>query len=125
MHSREEAVRPEGVRVITVNNQRLRVAIRPGNGSRNPLLLMNGIGVNLELLQVFVDALDPAREVIRFDVPGIGGSPSPAMPYTFLSLAPLVGWCTGPTVCLATQLPLSTAYPGQHLNRVDHDPRSS
>src|SRR5438034_850460 len=57
MHSREEAVRPEGVRVITVNNQRLRVAIRPGNGSRNPLLLMNGIGVNLELLQVFVDAL--------------------------------------------------------------------
>jgi len=90
MHSREEAVRPEGVRVITVNNQRLRVAIRPGNGSRNPLLLMNGIGVNLELLQVFVDALDPAREVIRFDVPGIGGSPSPAMPYTFLSLAHLV-----------------------------------
>jgi len=90
MHSQEEAVRPEGVRVITVNNQRLRVAIRPGNGSRNPLLLMNGIGVNLELLQVFVDALDPAREVIRFDVPGIGGSPSPAMPYTFLSLAHLV-----------------------------------
>ena len=90
MHSQAEAVRQPGDRMITVNNQRLRVAIRPGNGSHYPLLLMNGIGVNLELFQLFVDTLDPAREVIRFDVPGIGGSPTPAMPYSLPSLAHLV-----------------------------------
>src|SRR5262249_5339648 len=29
----------------------------------------------------FVDALDPSLEVIRFDVPGAGGSPAPLIPY--------------------------------------------
>ena len=77
-------------RTITVNGQRLRVAIRRGNGTRTPLLLMNGIGVNLEVLQPFVNALDPALEVIRFDVPGTGGSPTPLIPYRFSGLACLV-----------------------------------
>jgi poly(3-hydroxyalkanoate) depolymerase len=70
--------------------QRLRVAIHPGNGIRTPLLLMNGIGANLEALQPFVDALDPAIEVIRFDAPGTGGSPVPLVPYRFSALARLV-----------------------------------
>ncbi len=61
-----EATRPQAeTRIITVKGQRLRVAIRPGDGTRTPLLLMNGIGINLEALQPFVDALDPAIEVIR------------------------------------------------------------
>jgi poly(3-hydroxyalkanoate) depolymerase len=76
--------------MITVKNQRLRVAIHPGKGGGTPLLLMNGIGVNLEMLQPFVDELEPDREVIRFDVPGIGGSPLPAIPYSFPSLAYLM-----------------------------------
>jgi len=75
---------------ITVRGQRLRVAIRKGDGTRTPLLLMNGIGVNLEVLQRFVDALDPAFEVIRFDVPGTGGSPAPLIPYRFSMHAWLV-----------------------------------
>jgi hypothetical protein len=67
-----ETTRPQaGTRTITVSGQRLRVAIRKGDGkadgSRTPLLQLNGIGVNLEVLQQFVDALDPAIEVIRFD----------------------------------------------------------
>ena len=70
-------------RTITVRRQRLRVALRQGDGTRTPLLLMNGIGVNLEVLQHFVDALNPAIEVIRFDVPGTGGSPAPRIPYRF------------------------------------------
>ncbi len=52
---------------------------------------MNGIGANLELLQPFVDALDPAIEVIRFDVPGVGGSPTPPLPLRFPALAWLAG----------------------------------
>jgi poly(3-hydroxyalkanoate) depolymerase len=86
-----ETSRPQAeTRTITVKRQRLRIAIRPGNGTRTPLLLMNGIGVNLEVLQQFIDALDPAIEVIRFDVPGTGGSPAPTVPYRFSALARLV-----------------------------------
>ncbi|MGO8948082.1 MAG: poly(3-hydroxyalkanoate) depolymerase [Ktedonobacterales bacterium] len=79
------------VRLIRVMGQQLNVAIRPGDGRRTPLLLMNGIGANLELLQPFVDALPPEIEVIRFDVPGTGGSPTPPLLYRFPALAWLVG----------------------------------
>src|SRR5437763_17080410 len=79
-----ETTRPQAeTRTISVRGQRLRVAMRIGDGTRTPLLMMNGIGVNLEVLQPFVDALDPAIEVIRFDVPGTGGSPAPLIPYRF------------------------------------------
>jgi poly(3-hydroxyalkanoate) depolymerase len=86
-----ETTKPQAeTRAITVRGQRLRIAIRPGNSTRTPLLLMNGFGVNLEVLQWFVDALDPAIEVIRFDVPGTGGSPAPLIPYRFSGHAWLV-----------------------------------
>ncbi|NNM45080.1 poly(3-hydroxyalkanoate) depolymerase [Knoellia koreensis] len=78
------------VRTVTVHGQRLRVSVRPGTGSGPPLLLCNGIGASLELLDPFVDALDPQIEVVRFDVPGVGGSPDPATPYRFVTLARLV-----------------------------------
>ncbi len=81
---------PLGTRTITVKGQRLRIAIRPGDGTRPPLLLMNGLGANLELLQPFVEVLDPAIEVLCFDVPGVSGSPTPAIPYRFATLAWLV-----------------------------------
>lgn len=77
-----------------VRGRRLRVSIRRGSGAgpaRTPLLLLNGIGASLELLQPFVDELPPGIEVIRFDVPGIGGSPLPVIPYHMSTLAPLVG----------------------------------
>jgi poly(3-hydroxyalkanoate) depolymerase len=86
-----ETSRPHAeTRTIIVRRQRLRVAIRKGDGTRTPLLLLNGIGVNLEVLQPFVDALDPVIEVIRFDAPGTGGSPAPRIPYRFSVLARLV-----------------------------------
>lgn len=58
-------------------------------GRRQPsaLLLMNGIGAALEVLQPFVDALDPSWKVIRFDVPGVGGSPVPTVPYHLSTLS--------------------------------------
>jgi poly(3-hydroxyalkanoate) depolymerase len=77
------------VRSIAVGGQRLRVAIRHGDGTRVPLLLFNGIGASLDLLQPFVAALDPSVEVIRFDVPGVGGSPLPPRPYRFTGLCRL------------------------------------
>jgi poly(3-hydroxyalkanoate) depolymerase len=78
------------VRAVAVGDQQLRVAVRAGDGTRTPLVLANGIGASLELLQPFVDELDPAVEVIRFDAPGVGGSPLPGLPYRFTGLSRLM-----------------------------------
>jgi poly(3-hydroxyalkanoate) depolymerase len=83
------------VRTVAVGGQLLRVAIRPGPNEvgtppRCPLLLINGIGASLELLEPFVAELDPAVEVIRFDPPGIGGSPPPPGPYRLTGLCRLI-----------------------------------
>lgn len=75
---------------MTVGGRTLRVSVREGSGATPPLLLMNGIGASLEVLQPFVDALDRRRTVIRFDVPGVGGSPRPVVPYVLATLTPVV-----------------------------------
>jgi poly(3-hydroxyalkanoate) depolymerase len=82
--------RPERVRSVRAGGRTLRVAVRPGDGGGTPLLLLNGIGASLEVLQPFVDALDPRRTVVRFDVPGVGGSPRPLVPYTMATFSPVV-----------------------------------
>ena len=46
--------------------------------------------MRLEAWQPFVDALDPAIEVISFDAPGVGGSQLPSLPYRFTTLALLL-----------------------------------
>ncbi len=84
------------LRSVAVGEQLLRTSIRPGRRARSgaaatPLLLINGIGASLELLEPFVDHLDPSIEVIRFDVPGVGGSPLPARPYRFTGVCALIG----------------------------------
>ena len=87
MPVRDDYVREE---TMQVGGTPLRVAIRPGTGTGPPLLLCNGIGMRLEALRPFVDALDPAIEVIRFDAPGVGGSQLPNLPYRFTTLALLL-----------------------------------
>jgi poly(3-hydroxyalkanoate) depolymerase len=77
-------------RSIVIGGQVLRTEVRAGRPGQVPLLLINGIGASLELLQPLVDALDPATPVIRFDVPGVGGSPLPAVPYRFTGLSRLI-----------------------------------
>ncbi|HEY0506949.1 MAG TPA: alpha/beta fold hydrolase, partial [Blastococcus sp.] len=76
---------------MTAAGRTLRVAVRPGTDPDVPaLLLMNGIGASLEVLQPLVDALDTRRTVIRFDVPGVGGSPRPVVPYNLSTFSPVV-----------------------------------
>ena len=76
---------------MTAGGRTLRVSVRQGTDPGTPaLLLMNGIGASLEVLQPFVDALDTRRSVIRFDVPGVGGSPRPVVPYTLATFGPVV-----------------------------------
>ncbi|WP_445257722.1 alpha/beta fold hydrolase [Nocardioides aurantiacus] len=88
------AQRRDVVRQLTVRGITARVSVRPGTGAhtgRPPLLLCNGIGVSLEALQPLVDHLDPDRGLVRFDVPGIGGSALPPAPYP---IAALSSWVT-------------------------------
>lgn len=75
------------VRWVRVLGHDIRISVRPGTEPGPPLLLCNGIGAGLDVLQPFVDAVDPRIEVVRFDVPGVGGSPTPTVPYTFPTLA--------------------------------------
>ena len=79
---------PKGIRVemIDVRGQQLRVAIKSGDESLPPLLMFNGIGANLELGFPFLKALKNRRAIL-FDVPGVGGSPVPALPYRPTTLA--------------------------------------
>jgi poly(3-hydroxyalkanoate) depolymerase len=63
-----------------VGRHRIRYAVRPGDPGRPPLLFFNGIGANIELALPFIDALTGPTVVI-FDVPGVGGSPTPRSPY--------------------------------------------
>jgi poly(3-hydroxyalkanoate) depolymerase len=81
------------LRTLAVRGITVRVSTRGAQDTCDdpPLLLCNGIGVSLEALQPLVDALRPDRGVIRFDVPGVGGSPLPPFPYP---LAALSSWVT-------------------------------
>ena len=79
---------PKGIKVemINVRGQMLRVAIKDGDLSKPPLLMFNGIGANLELGFPFLTAMTDRRAIL-FDVPGVGGSPMPALPYRPSTLA--------------------------------------
>jgi poly(3-hydroxyalkanoate) depolymerase len=81
---------PERMRILSVGGRSLRVSVRPGTPGWPPLLMCNGIGASLELLQPFVDAVDRRRPVIRFDMPGVGGSPAPVVPYHLYTLPSLL-----------------------------------
>lgn len=74
-------------RYLNAGGQRIRVNIRPGTGV--PLVLCNGIGASLEVLDPLVQQLP--MTVVRFDVPGTGGSPTSPLPYGF----PYLAWVLG------------------------------
>ncbi len=77
----------ESIRIVQAEGMAIRVAVRAGAAGRTPLVLFNGIGATLEMLGPFLDALGPGVPSLRFDAPGIGGSPAPAWPYRFAGLA--------------------------------------
>ena len=81
--------RTDQIRMVAVGKTRLHVAIRSGNGEGVPLLLLNGIGANLEMFDLFVEELDPGLEIIRFDIPGVGGSPAPTFLQSIMAFARL------------------------------------
>jgi poly(3-hydroxyalkanoate) depolymerase len=75
--------------LIPVLGQQIRANVRMGNGV--PLVLCNGIGASLEVLDPLVEQLNPDTTVVRFDVPGTGASPDSLLPYGFPYLAAVLG----------------------------------
>jgi poly(3-hydroxyoctanoate) depolymerase len=59
-------------------------------GAGQPLLLINGLGANLEMWQPLVRELAGEREVIGFDLPGAGRSARPQWPLRMPQLADVV-----------------------------------
>ena len=69
------------VSMQTVDGRTVRVARwMSGKGDQLPLLFFNGIGANLELIAPLAEKM-PERDFVTFDMPGVGGSPDPAVPY--------------------------------------------
>ncbi|HYR13857.1 MAG TPA: alpha/beta fold hydrolase [Mycobacterium sp.] len=81
--------RPSGEHLIDVLGQQIRVNVRQGSGI--PLVLCNGIGASLEVLDPLVAHLHHDTPVVRFDVPGTGGSPDSPLPYGLPYLAAVLG----------------------------------
>lgn len=77
------------IEIVEVSGQLLRVGLRRGRKGQAPLLMFNGVGANLELVEPFVAALDMAIPVVIFDIPGVGGSPAPRLPYRLSGVARL------------------------------------
>jgi pimeloyl-ACP methyl ester carboxylesterase len=72
----------------TVDGRVLRVAVwRASAPTHNlPILFFNGIGANIEAMAPMAELLDD-RDFITFDMPGIGGSPDPVVPYNAILMS--------------------------------------
>ena len=78
------------IRRLEVMGCRIRTATLPGDRARPPLLMLNGMGAPLEILIPLAESLD-GIEVVLFDIPGIGESSMPQIPYTLPQLASATG----------------------------------
>ncbi len=84
----DEAMRDASITMETVGGRTLRVATwrldKPSD--HLPILFFNGIGANIEAVAPLAEAL-PDRGFIMFDMPGVGGSPEPVVPYNAWTMA--------------------------------------
>lgn len=84
------AIRTPEVELTQVDGRHVRVLRWKGESSavRPPLLFFSGIGSNAEILAPFVERLTD-RDVITFDLPGIGGSAMAGGAYRLSTMASL------------------------------------
>lgn len=76
------------VQLITASGRTVRVARWKAQRDEGnlPLLFFNGIGANIELVAPFARHFE-TRDFVIYDMPGIGGSPDPVIPYTAITMA--------------------------------------
>jgi poly(3-hydroxyalkanoate) depolymerase len=77
-----------------LDGRTLRVArwrsVAKGKSQQLPILFFNGIGANIEAVAPMAEVLDD-RDFVTFDMPGIGGSPDPVVPYNAIMMARIAG----------------------------------
>jgi poly(3-hydroxyalkanoate) depolymerase len=78
------------IRTLHVAGQDLRVAMLGPPDAERTLLAFNGIGASLETVAPFAERFRRTR-IVTFDVPGVGGSPAPTVPYRLSWLSRLAG----------------------------------
>jgi poly(3-hydroxyoctanoate) depolymerase len=71
-----------------IGSQRVRYAEGGAPGAGRVLLLFNGIGASVETASTLMAGFRRTR-VIAFDVPGVGDSPTPRLPYRLRKVAQL------------------------------------
>lgn len=71
-----------------IKGQKLRYAVFGSEDAAHTLLLFNGIGARLETIAPVAGFFRDTR-IVTFDVPGVGGSPTPPLPYRFHWIARL------------------------------------
>ena len=79
------------VSMETIEGRTIRVArwkAKKGSKDHVPLLFFNGVGANIELVAPFAKQLN-GRDFIMFDMPGVGGSPDPVIPYNAFTMTKL------------------------------------
>jgi poly(3-hydroxyalkanoate) depolymerase len=75
-------------RHLRVAGQRLRYVVAGRADAPRTVLMFNGIGASIETARPFLAGFDGVR-VIAFDVPGVGESPAPWLPYRLRRVAQL------------------------------------
>lgn len=66
-----------------VGGREIRYAVwkaKDGAAIQRPLLFFNGIGANIEMMAPLAEWIAD-RDIVTFDMPGVGGSPPPRVPY--------------------------------------------
>jgi poly(3-hydroxyalkanoate) depolymerase len=74
--------------MLEIDGRLIRVAESGAPAGRRTLLLFNGIGASVETMVPFMARFEDTR-VLTFDVPGVGASPAPALPYRLHQVARL------------------------------------
>jgi poly(3-hydroxyalkanoate) depolymerase len=78
------------IRTVRIAGQDLRVAFMGSSEPERTMLLFNGIGASLETIVSFAEHFRRTR-ILTFDIPGVGGSPTPGLPYRLSWLSRLAG----------------------------------
>jgi poly(3-hydroxyalkanoate) depolymerase len=69
------------VQWITIDDMKIRVAVHGNDGDDLPLLIFNGVGASMELLQPFIQSME-GTQIILYDTPGTGQSEPPRFPWS-------------------------------------------
>jgi poly(3-hydroxyalkanoate) depolymerase len=80
--------REASFQMMKAGGRTLRIAVWKAEAqpAARPLLFFNGIGANIEAMAPLADWFTD-RDLVTFDLPGVGQSPNPVVPYTPYSMA--------------------------------------